>query len=183
MVKPVLCILLALSAQTAAADVIDLGAKVTQDVHFLGDPYTFVRIPPGAFGEYPVGTSAQLALDAPSCNGPYCVGGLALLVMFDERFSGDLVLPVTLSIRYDEGAVAAFGVPETEILFCRYEADARAWLPMPGRTIDPDANWITAEEAVNIRQSVAVFASNPAPVASRSWGAIKGDLRGRPLGR
>jgi hypothetical protein len=166
LVKPVLCILLALSAQTAAADVIDLGAKVTQDVHFLGDPYTFVRIPPGAFGEYPVGTSAQLALDAPSCNGPYCVGGLALLVMFDERFSGDLVLPVTLSIRYDEGAVAAFGVPETEILFCRY-----------------DANWITAEEAVNIRQSVAVFASNPAPVASRSWGAIKGDLRGRPLGR
>jgi hypothetical protein len=169
----VLSTLLAMSAQTAAAEVIDLGAKVTQEVHFFGDPYTFVRIPPGAFGEYPAGTSAQLALDAPSCNGPYCVGGLALLVTFDERFSGDLVLPVILSMRYDEGAVASFGVPETEILFCRYEADARAWAPMPGRTIDPDANWITAEETANIRQSVAVFASSPAPVAGRSWGAIK----------
>jgi hypothetical protein len=171
--KPVLCTLLVLSAQTAAAEVIDLGAKVTQDVHFLGDPYTFVRIPPGAFGEYPAGTPAQLALDAPSCNGPYCVGGLQLLVMFDERFSGDLVLPVTFSMRYDEDAVASFGVPETEILFCRYETDARAWRPMPGRTIDPDANWITAEEAENIRRSVAVFASNPAPVLDRTWGAIK----------
>jgi hypothetical protein len=172
-IKSVLGILLVLSAQSAAAEVIDLGAKVTQDVHFLGDPYTFVRIPPGAFGDYPVGTPAQLALDAPSCNGPYCVGGLALLVMFDERFSGDLVRPVTFSMRYDEGAVATFGVPETEILFCRYEADARAWQPMPGRTINPDANWISAEETANIRQSVAVFASNPAPVLDRTLGAIK----------
>jgi len=159
--------------QIAFADIIDLGAKATQEVHFLGDPFTFVRIPPGAFGDYPVGTTAQLTLDAPSCNGPYCVGGQALLVLFDGRFSGDLILPVTFSMRYDEGAVGTFGVPESEILFCRYEPAPRAWRPMHGRSIDTAANWIAAEETENIRQSVAVFASNPAPVLDRTWGAIK----------
>lgn len=168
------------SPRTAAADWIDLGAQITQEVHFLGDPYTFVRIPPGAFGDYPQGTTAQLTLDAPSCNGPFCVGGMALLVQFDGRFSGDLVKPITFSTRYDEGAVASFGVPETAILFCRYEPDYRAWLPMPGRQIDPDQNWIAAEETQNVRQSVAVFASNPAPVADRTWGAIKALFDTRP---
>ena len=169
----ILCAGLTASAPPATADVIDLGADVVQEVHFLGDPFTFVRIPPGAFGDYPAGTLAQLTLDAPSCNGPYCVGGQALLVLFDGRFSGDLVKPVTFSVRYDEGAVAAFGVPETEILICRYDVDARAWVPMPGRELDPDLNWIAAAEAENIRQSVAVFAQSPAPVGERTWGAIK----------
>jgi hypothetical protein len=157
----------------AAADVIDLGAQKPQAVHFFADPFTFVRIPPGAFGNFPPGTLAQLILDSPTCNGPYCVGGQALLVTFDGRFPGDLVLPATFSMRYDEQAVAAFGVPETDILLCRFDGSARAWLPIAGQVIDPDLNWIAAPETQNIRQAFAVFASNPAPVAPHTWGAIK----------
>jgi hypothetical protein len=167
-------LLCSVGARPGAADVIDLGAQVPQEVHFFADPFTFVRIPPGAFGSYPPGTPAQLTLDSPACNGPYCVGGQALLVTFDGRYSGDLVLPVTISIRYDEQAVAAFGVPESDILICRYEPGARAWLPIAGQVIDPQANWIAAPEAQNIRQAFAVFATNPAPVAAGTWGAIKG---------
>ncbi|HWN80920.1 MAG TPA: hypothetical protein VNM87_02380 [Candidatus Udaeobacter sp.] len=169
-----------LCVRPVAADVIDLGAKITQDVHFFGDLYTFVRIPPGAFGDYPVGTEAQLSLDAPSCNGPYCVGGFALLVLFDGRYGGALVKPVRFSMRYDEAAVGTFGVPEDEILLCRYEPAPRAWRPLPGREIDLDQNWIAAEETENIRQSVAVFASNPAPVAGGTWGAIKALFAANP---
>ena len=168
-----LIVLLFAGTRPGEAGVIDLGAEASQEVHFFSDPLTFVRIPPGAFGPYPPGTLAQLILDSPSCNGPYCVGGQALLVTFDERYSGDLVLPVTFSMRYDEQAVAAFGVPETDVLFCRYDLNARAWLPVSGQANDPNANAVSAPEAQNIRQSFAVFASNPAPVAAGTWGAIK----------
>ena len=160
-------------AAPAGAEVIDLGSKVPAEVHFLNDPLTFVRVPPGAFGTYPPGTLADLTVDMPICNGPQCVSGNGLLVSFDGRYSGDLVLPVTLAMRYDQDLVEAYGIDEEAIHFCRYDAGQRAWLPMPDQQVDVDNDVVYASEPGNIRQFVAVFAFLPEPVAPGTWGGLK----------
>ncbi len=157
----------------AAAELIDLGSPIPVEVHFLFDPLTLVRIPPGAFGSYPEGTLAEIQVDMPSCNGPNCISGQGLLVAFDGRYSGDLVSPVTMQIRYDEEAVRLFGVTEEDLVIARWDERFRDWRPYAGQEIDPERNLISAPETENIRAFVAVFAGNPAPVAPRSWGAIK----------
>ena len=160
-------------AGSAGAEIIDLGSKLPTEVHFLSDPWTYVRIPPGAFGAHPPGTLADLLVDMPSCDGPNCLSGQGLLVSFDGRYSGDLVLPVTFAMRYDEELVEAYGIEEEEILFCRYDVDHRAWLPMADQRVDVAEDVVFASESTNIRQFVAVFAVPPQAIEPGTWGGVK----------
>ena len=173
---------LAIGAGGAHAEVIDLGSKVPIEVHFLQDPWTYVLVPPGAFGAYPPGTLADLLVDMPSCDGPNCLSGQGLLVSFDGRYSGDLALPVTFAMRYDQDLVEAYGIDEEEIRFCRYDIGTRAWLPMPDQRVDIDHDVVFASESTNIRQFVAVFATLPQAVGPGTWGGIKA-LYGPPRSR
>jgi hypothetical protein len=157
----------------ARADSIDLGAVDTVEVPFLLEPLTLIRIPPGAFGSYPPGTLAEIAIDAPICNGPNCINGQGLLVAFDGRYPGDLQLPVTIQIHYDEAAVRQFGVTEADLVLARFEERFQEWRPCSGQKIDPERNLITGTETQNIRVFVAVFAGSPQPVAPGTWGAVK----------
>jgi hypothetical protein len=167
----------ALAPRPAAAEVIDLGSPDTTEVHFLLDPLTLVRIPPGAFGARPPGTYAWLTLDAPTCEGPNCIGGQGMLVLFDPGFSGELALPVTIQVRYDEEAVRRFGVEEEDLFFAWYNEGSRRWVPFSAWTIDTERNFVRASEDRDIRRFVAVFAFSPEPVAPATWGAVKGLFR------
>ncbi len=109
----------------------------------------------------------------PTCDGPNCLSGQGLLVSFDGRYSGDLLAPVTLAMRYDQDLVEAYGIDEEEILFCRYDVGHRAWLPMPDQQVDVAEDVVFASESVNIRQFVAVFAVPPQAVGPGTWGGIK----------
>jgi hypothetical protein len=170
----------ALLPAAARADLIDLGATETIEVPFAIDPETLVRIPPGAFGKYPPGTLAEIAIDAPNCNGPNCINGQGILVAFDGRYLGDLVLPVTVQVHYAEEAVRQFGVAEADLVLARFEERVQEWRPYPAQTIDAERNLIAAPETRNIRLFVAVFAGAPQAVAPGSWGAIKALFRATP---
>lgn len=155
----------------AAAELIDLGATETVEVNFLDDPRTLVRIPPGAFGEYPTGTFASIVLDAPLCNGPNCIGGRGMLVTFDMGFSGFLEKPVIMQVGYDEESVGVFGVGEEDLVLAAF--NGRQWAPMEDQVIDTEQDVVWAAETHSIRQFIAIFAANPAPVEPATWGGIK----------
>jgi len=155
---------------------IDLGSSEVIDVHFLGDPLTFVRIPPGAFGVYPPGTLAWIALDIPICNGPNCLGGRSYLVSFDDGGccgGGALEDPVLIQIGYNEEEVRLLGVEEDELVLARYDRVTESWVALPDQTIDADQNVVRAPETEDIHIFVGVFASAPQPVEPTTWGGIK----------
>jgi hypothetical protein len=165
-------ITLLFAAGQATAEMIDLGSSETSEVHFLDDPDTLVRVPPGAFGVFPPGTYASLFLDAPTCNGPNCIGGRGMLVIFDGRYTGLLEKPVMMQVGYDEASVEIFGGTEEDLVLACF--NGRQWVPMEDQVIDTERNVAMAPETQDIRQFVAVFASTPAPVEPVTWGAIKG---------
>jgi hypothetical protein len=162
---------LLLAPGDAAAELIDLGSPETSEVTFLGDPGTFVRIPPGAFGEFPPGSLATIFLDAPTCNGPNCIGGRGVLVVFDDDYTGILEKPVIMQVTYDEASVGVFGGTEEDLVLACF--NGRQWVPMEDQVIDTERNVAWAPETQNIRQFIAIFASNPAPVQPVTWGGIK----------
>jgi len=172
----------ALAAVPAPAALIDLGATETLEVPFAVDPATLLRIPPGALGVHPPGTLAEIAIDAPSCNGPNCINGQGILVAFDGRYSGNLFLPVTVQVHYDEEAVRQFGATEADLVLARYVEAEQEWRPYAGQTIDTQRNLVLAPETGSIRIFVAVFAGVPQAVSPGTWGAVKALFRPRPGG-
>jgi hypothetical protein len=170
---PAVLLAVGLTAGSAYTTVLDLGATETVVVPFTLDPATQLRIPPAAFGPYPPGTYAEIGIDAPSCNGPNCINGQGILVAFDGRFTGDLVLPIAVQVHYDEAAVRRFGAAEEDLTLARYVEAAQEWQPYAGQTIDTASNLVLAAETENIRIFIAVFAGAPQVVAPATWGAVK----------
>jgi hypothetical protein len=166
------------SGQEAAAQAtqIDLGSSETIELPAFFDPLTLIRIPPGAFGSYPPGTLAWVFMDIPSCNGPNCLGGRALLVSFDDGGCcgyGVLQNPIEVQVSYNEADVELFGVEEDELVLAEYDEVHRQWVPLPDQTIDAEQNVVRAPETENIRIFVGVFAGAPTPVEPSTWGGVK----------
>jgi hypothetical protein len=181
---PVLALVIAGLAPPAGAQGrwIDLGSPTSTTIFAAGDPSTFERFPPYAFGSYQPGSySIYAELLGRPCNTlpstAICQSG-RFVSAFDAFIhvpdscpcSGVLMRPLEIEIHYDPSRVPG---RETDLRLTLYDNARGEWVELPDQRVVPERDVVTATHLGYARQYFALLLAPPSAGGPATWGRIK----------
>lgn len=174
---------LALGAHQADAQGqwMDIGSGETYTIRVEGDPLSFERFPPFAFGGYRPENYLYAELVPWPCSGlpstGICAGGnfvrafSAYLETGSCPCSGVLFEPVYLELRYDPDLVRDLGARERDLRIKIHDSEY-GWLDIDNQRVIPERQVVTGTQGGHARQFYVLLAERNAGDHS-TWGKIK----------
>jgi len=162
----------------------DIGSGQRTYVPCSTDSVGWEYFPPYPFGAYfPPGTLVYGDLYHIPCEGlpEFDCGSRLLIAGYATYFNdggcgcgGYLVTTCRLRLHYDEDAVQALGVSESELLLIHYDWNA-GWRQLENVVINAEQDVIEGDVTGVIigEQIYAITTGIPTPVESTSWGKVK----------